>query len=86
MGRGEKRSRLERVCTDSIMTSVCVSVRVLGGNEGHIWDRELALVNQSEKGNILSWAPGTRRTRRAKHTHTHTHSDPLDVCTANNIS
>lgn len=59
---------LERVCADSIM-SVYVCVIVLGGNEGHIWDRELALVNQSERGNILSWAPGTGSTRRGINTH-----------------
>ncbi len=57
---------LERVCTDSIMSvcmCMCVCEIVLGGNEGHIWDRELALVNQSERGNILSWAPGIGSTR-----------------------
>lgn len=61
---------LERVCTDSIMSvCMCVCEIVLGGNEGHIWDRELALVNQSERGNILSWAPGTGSTRRGINTH-----------------
>ncbi len=48
---------------------VCVCEIVLGGNEGHIWDRELALVNQSERANILSWAPGTGSTRRGINTH-----------------
>jgi len=53
-----------------VCVCVCVCEIVLGGNEGHIWDRELALVNQSERGNILSWAPAGALTHTLTHTET----------------